>query len=122
MRAPTATALARIRAAAVELQTDTCTVYHKTRVTNGAGGYTNTESSATYTCRVSPSAGFNLPMELLTSGKINTFSTWFVTLPYNATVAKDDRIVANSQTFEVLGIHQGKTWIADLDVLCSKVS
>ena len=121
MRALSTGELTRMRDVAEDMLPSTCTRSRVTYTTNGAGGYTDTSSDVTYSCRVAPGAPYNYPMEPKVAEKLENTSVWTIILPHDADVIVEDTIEVSSETYQVLGVHDNKTWQAALRALCSKV-
>lgn len=121
MRAVSAGELERLRTAAEAVFDQTATVTNYTYVSNGAGGKTRTETTASYSCSVAPTALWNMPLETDTAGSLINTSSWVIRLPHDAVVYKDSKVVVASEEYQVMGIHSNKSWWAALRVVCQKV-
>lgn len=122
MRAVSAGELTRLQSAAEALFDKTATRYRKVLTSNGAGGFTESETSTTYACNIAPTALWNMPMEINVAGRLANTSSWVIRMPHDADVLKDDRIVVDGEKYEVMNVHGDKSWRAALRAVCFKAS
>ena len=93
--------MAQLRADAADYWPDTCTIQTGTESRNASGGFTTTYAN-TYTsvkCRLAPL--ISTQMESLESHQIAAVTRWVLTVAYNQTLTEKDRIVHDSETYEV---------------------
>ena len=91
-----------MRATMVASLPEVASIERPTRVPDGAGGETLTYGNvATCPARVSP-AGAEEEREL--AGRLAGRSLWRITLPAEADVRLDDRVVVATRRFEVVGV------------------
>lgn len=121
MRAVSAGELTRLQSAAEALFDKTATRYRKVLTSNGAGGFTESESTVTYACNVATTALWNMPLETNNAGQIINTSSWVIRLPYDADIEKDDRLTVDGEEYQVMAIHRNKSWQTALRVICQKV-
>lgn len=94
--------IAAMRATATASLPETIEVQRPTRVPDGAGGETLTYGNvATCPARLAPAGGED---EREFAGRVAGRSLWRITLPAEADVRLDDRVVVVGRTFEVLGV------------------
>jgi len=94
--------IAAMRATATASLPETIEVQRPTRVPDGAGGQAVSWSPAgTYPGRLAPAGGED---EREFAGRVAGRSLWRITLPAEADVRLDDRVVVGGRTFEVLGV------------------
>ena len=94
--------IAAMRATLVASLPEVASIERATRVPDGAGGETLTYGNvATCPARVSP-AGAEDEREF--AGRVAGRSLWRITLPAEADVRLDDRVVVGGRTVEVLGV------------------
>jgi len=105
--------LAQMRAAQALALPDTATRTRKTYVSDGMGGQTMSESTATYAVRDSPTTG----RELEIAGRITSAVTRTLTFPHDADVVADDEVTINGRGRQVIAVLQGGAWQTALRVL-----
>lgn len=111
--------LAAIRAEQVATMPDTCVVQSVTRTADGMGGFTEDwDDSASYACRLS-SRG--LPREYLEMSAITGAHYWMVTLPHDAVVMREDRLVIGDRVLSIVGFASGGTWETAKRAVCVEV-
>ena len=94
--------IAAMRATATASLPETIEVQRATRAADGAGGQAVSWSPAgTYPGRLAPAGGED---EREFAGRVAGRSLWRITLPAEADVRLDDRVVVGGRTFEVLGV------------------
>lgn len=94
--------LVALRADIEKTFADTCVVKRKTKVSNGAGGHTESWSDAdSYPCRIAPAKSGD---ETTIGGAVKSIKAVVVMLPYNADVSTADRLVISSATYEVTAL------------------
>lgn len=90
--------LERMRAVAETALPDTCVVSSQTYVSDGGGGGSVTWTAAgTFPCRVAPLGGD----ERLYGGRLSPDSDSVITLPHDATISEQSRVVVNGGTYNV---------------------
>lgn len=121
MRAVSTGELERMRSASEALFDQTATVTNYAYASNGAGGKSIAETTTTYACNVAPTALWNMPLETGNAGSLINTSSWVIRFPHDAVVYKDSKIVVAGEEYQVMGIHNNKSWWAALRVVCQKV-
>jgi len=122
MRPVSAGEVARIRdAIGKALMPNSCSVTRKTRTTDGAGGYTESEEVvATHECRLEPTSEYNFPREMEMAKRVTGTSVWAVVLPYDATILHNDVLTVGSRVMEVVGIQSSLGWNTEVSALCQE--
>jgi hypothetical protein len=110
MSALTATELAQIRADVADLLPDTGgAILSTVRVSDGAGGWTETDGTVTsgLAYRLDPVRG----AQTVSGGALQSFHTFMLTLPYDVTLTAEHRFRASDgQTYDVVSVDSGKSW------------
>lgn len=96
----TAAELAAIQATQLLTLTEACTIQHRTLTSDGAGGWTDSWTTATTVCRVAP-VGAD---EAVLAGQQRIKADWKITLPANTVIDDADRLAVGSRVFEVVGV------------------
>ena len=100
--------------------TDSATVKRVSRVSDGAGGITETWTQVgTYACRVAP-AGMTR-QEALLAEKVRDTNLIRIVMPHDADVTNDDRVMVNGQEYNVVGVMKPRTINLQTIVLCTKI-
>lgn len=77
----------------------------------GGGGTTTWTAVGTVSCRLSPMSGMtSFDSEGMTAGRITQQAKWLLTLPQSSTVTTDSRVKINAGTYEVLALHEPRSW------------
>lgn len=124
MLLPQRTGWARLRCAA--LLTDKATIIRKTRVSDGAGGFTTVEvSTGPLPCRMqttSQTTGNKLSNEGLTGNLNLAISTWVCYFAYGITnINQSDLILHNGRRYEVAGTTADRSDSVNVAVLCKRL-
>lgn len=98
---------------------DECTIVTVTLVSDSAGGHTETTSTATRACRLSPDN--TLASESTIGDRVSAEQRWIVTVPYDAVVAVKDRIEIGTRSFDVVAVDTDRTWDMCKRVRCVEV-
>ncbi len=109
--------LAGMRSALEDSLPDTAVIQRGTVHSNaGGGGTTAWVAIGTVACRLSPisAAGFGTEREV--ADRLAEVSDWLITMPQATTIDTDKRIVIGTETFEVLAMHEPRSWD-----LCTRV-
>ncbi len=115
-----ATELAAMRATLNASLPDTAQVQTLTRTADGMGGYTESWTlGASYSCRLS-SRG--VPQEYLQQAAVQGAQYWMVTLPYNAAVTRQDRLIVGGKMLSIVGFQSGGAWETAKRVVCVEVN
>ena len=115
----TAAELASMRSVAgSDALPDSCSIVTRTLVSDGAGGHTETTSSATVACRLSPDGG---GQEDTLGGRVTPVNRWVITVPYDATVAQSAKVTFGARTFEVVSVDTDRTWDLCKRIRCVEV-
>lgn len=102
--------LAAERRTEIAAMVETCTIVSYSRVSDGAGGSTVTQTAQTVACRAEPRIA-NVA-ESSFGGQLMTGLQWDFFLPYDTVIKTDDEIVYQNQRFgvmTVLGPHTYET-------------
>jgi SPP1 family predicted phage head-tail adaptor len=92
---------------------DTATRTRKIETPDGMGGYTDSDVTTTYACRVAPTSG----RELEIAARITSAVTVTITLPYDADAVADDELTVNGRLYKILAVLTGASWATALRVL-----
>jgi SPP1 family predicted phage head-tail adaptor len=115
----TAAELSAIRTTAADALPDTAIIQNYTSVSDGGGGQTQTWTAAgTMDCRIAPIVGMGAN-EDQSGGRISADAQFIVTLPYNAAVTTDSRLVIDSNNYNVEAIRE-RSWNATTRVEVKK--
>lgn len=104
--------LAVMREAIGDLLPDTCNILSVTRTADGMGGFTETWGTAT--------AGVSCRLDLVTrdlnemvkGGAVNPYPQYMLSVPYDTTLAVENRIEHNSVTYAVVKVNTSQSWKA----------
>ena len=97
---------------------DECAILTRTWASDGAGGHTETTSSTTVACRVSPDGS---GQEDTVGGRITPVNRWVITVPNDTTVAQSAKVTFGSRTFEVVSVDVDRSWDLCKRVRCIEV-
>ena len=115
----TADELADMQTVQEDAQPATATIQRFTRVSDGAGGQTETWATAsTASCRVAPSG--RAPEERAIAERMSAVSIWTLTLPADTSVLVADRIAVGTRTFEVVAA-LARSYETARRVICTEV-
>lgn len=94
-----------MRAHAEQMMRDTCTLERKTRVSDGAGGSTETwaDQAADVPCFIEPAGGGEIGMA---GDRISDKTTHVVYLPAGTDVTEADRVIVAGDTFDVTAVRR----------------
>lgn len=88
---------------------DACVILSKTSVQNGSGGLTDTWGTASVTIgRIDTVTVYRADQ----AGKLQSYTSQQVTLPYNASLTTDNRLEIGGSTYTVTGVSDG-SWKID---------
>jgi len=112
--------LDRMRAQAVQLQPDTCTIQQASNTKDGKGGFTETWTTvATVTCRIDP---MPRPVQSDTlGGREAILNQRMLTCPYDAPLAVNRRVVIGAETYEIRDLHEDHSWRTVRRAIVTKV-
>ena len=98
---------------------DTCNILSVTQTADGQGGFTDAWGTATagVACRLDNTSS----RELLSGDAVKHFTGWMLTLPQSTSIAAGNRVEVDSDTYNVVGFDDGKSWALSLRVLVEKV-
>ncbi len=98
----------------------TCEVVSTQEVPDGAGGYTTTETTTQYPCRIAPAAN---PRDAIagTNDVAQVVSMWSVSLPVDAAVPPDSSIRVSGMELRAIGSDSGKSQQTVQRVLARRV-
>ena len=112
--------LAIMRAQAVQLQPDTCTIQQTSNTKDGKGGFTEAWTTvATVTCRLDP---MPRPVQSDTlGGREAILNQRMLTCPYDAPLAVNRRVVIGTETYEIRDLHEDHSWRVVRRAIVTKV-
>lgn len=110
MTAPITTAqLTHQRSLETARMVDTCNIVSKSRVADGAGGSTLTETTQSgVACYREPNLAGNT--ETPFGGQLRSGLQWKFAFPYGTSISNDDEIVYGSERFAVMGTLGPRTY------------
>lgn len=101
--------LALMRAQATQLLPDTCTIQSVSRSSDGAGGWSETWSTlATVACRLDPLKQQAQPD--VVAGREAIIVPRQLTVPWDAPIDVDRRVVVGSETYEIRELVDDHAW------------
>lgn len=115
--------LTAMRAAIAELLPDTCSVITLTRTADGMGGHVDTRATATaINCRLDVVTGREqIGREQIAGGGLQPFTSYMLSLPYDATVVTQNEILHNGNNYAVKSVNQSQSWKAVVRVELEKL-
>ena len=98
---------------------DTCNILSVTQTADGQGGFTDAWGTATagVACRLDNTSS----RELLSGDGIQHFTGWMLTLPQSTSIAAGNRVEIGSDTYNVVGFDDGKSWKISLRAKLERV-
>ena len=114
--------LTRMRAEAVQLQPDTCTIQAATTTKDGKAGFTETWATVAggvVTCRLDPMPRPVQPDTL--GGREAILNQRMLTCPYDAPLAVNRRVVVGTETYEIRDLHEDHAWRVVRRAIVTKV-
>jgi len=109
----TAYDLTRMRNTQADLMTDTCTVRRLTFAADsadGAGGQTETATDTTsVACRLQPLG--NIRDRAVLYERYGTDKVWQLTVHHDTDLIPGDRVIVDSNTYEVKDVDAAHTWL-----------
>lgn len=113
----TAADLAAMQAIQEEAMPTSCTVTSPGTATDGPGGRSYTSpTTATTTCRTTPSSG----KELEIAGRLTEQISYTITLPYGTAIENEHTITAAGETYEVIAVLDEGSYATAVRVLAVK--
>ena len=98
-----------MRTQATQLLPDTCTIQSVSRSSDGAGGWSETWSTlATVACRLDPLKQQAQPD--VVAGREAIIVPRQLTVPYDAPIDVDRRVVVGSETYEIRELMDDHSW------------
>jgi len=96
--------LANIRAHLKVTLPDTCTIQYPTWVSDGMGGGTHvwTARGTAIKCRLAPKGG---GQAFITQAQVKEGMAWVLSLPHDQTVEVEDRVLVDSNTYQVTQVN-----------------
>jgi SPP1 family predicted phage head-tail adaptor len=87
---------------------DTGDILSLTRVEDGQGGFIEAwgTASANVKCRMDYRSG----MEIVAGGAVQSFTGWYLTLPYDAGLTVAQRFQHEGNLYNVIEVNSGKSW------------
>lgn len=103
-----------------QIMPDTCVILTATNTSDGQGGYATTWGTATANlrCRIDP--GRKEMYERVTGAVLQPFSWWQLTLPWDAVITTESRVVVNGDTYNVVNHDDNKSWQGTIRVALMK--
>jgi hypothetical protein len=109
MSALTAGELSDMRDDLESLLPDTCVVQSLTQTSDGQGGFTDTwAASGTVVCRLDNGSG----QKANVAQSVQPFSSWVLTVPQDASIGTDNRVVHGGETYAVIALSDTGSWLA----------
>ena len=107
---PTARELAQMRADILDLLQDECDILTVAYLADSEGGFTETWGTATagVKCRID----FRSGTERMTGGAIQPYSKAVLSIPYNTTISKTNRVKSGAYTWAIVSLNDGQSWQA----------
>ena len=99
-----------LRAEAENLLPDTCDIMERQISTDGVGGYSEAWS-ASYQgipCRLSEAQ--YQQREGVQAAREGANNVWVLTLPYDQAIGRDDRVLHNAVTYEIIFVNEGRSY------------
>ncbi len=102
--------LAAMQSAISQLLPDTCNLVTLTNTADGEGGWTQTRGTTgtAIACRMDVIQG----REATTGGAVQPYTTYMLSLPYDATVAPANIIEHSSVDYAVKSVNRNQSWKA----------
>lgn len=106
----TARELAQMRADIEDLFPDTCDILSVAYTSDSEGGFAEAWGTATagVHCRIDYRSG----TERMTGGAIQPYSKAVLSIPYNTTISKTNRVKSGSYTWAIVSLNDGQSWQA----------
>lgn len=106
------TMLAAMREAIGQMLPDTCTILSVTYTPDGMGGQTEAWGtvSTSVPCRVDLMT--NAMNEMVKGAAVNAYPQYMLSVPYDTTIAVENRILHNGITYAVVKINTSQSWKA----------
>jgi head-tail adaptor len=104
--------LAQFRADILDALPDTGVIQAVTRTSDGAGGWSESWSAVsggTVACRLDPLKGSTVQAGVI-AGQESLTLRYQVTVPYDAPLDADRRLVVNERTYEVVQLSDEHSW------------
>ncbi len=100
-----------MRSALEDSLPDTAVIQRGTVHSNaGGGGTTAWVAMGTVACRLSPVSAVKFGTEREVASRLTEVADWLVTMPQDTTIDTNNRIVVGAETFEVLALHDPRSW------------
>lgn len=108
--------LETIRDSIETLLPQTCHILSLTGTLDGQGGFTESWGTATASVKCRLDAA-RVGREELVAANLQPFSAWTLTVPHDTTITAANRVEVGSDTFNVISVDNGKSWIGSLRCL-----
>jgi len=96
--------LARLRAAHSAVLVESCTIWRKVKATNAAGGAADSwEMVGQVACRLMPESNLRRT-QALAAERETLISYYRLTVPHDADLRPDDRVVYAGNTYEIIAL------------------
>jgi head-tail adaptor len=104
--------LAQMRADAIELMSDTCSILSVAYTRDGEGGLAEVWGTltASVACRIDYITG----REAQIGGAVQPYARARLTVPYDTTLETTNRILADGRTYSVKSVNSGQSWIVSV--------
>jgi len=121
----TAKELSAIRTDINGLLPDTGYILAGTQTNDGMGGGTiawGTVAGGTVSCRLDPKSTYGAAgNEQVTSGALQPFHSFVLTLPYDTTITTKNKFVVNGQTYNITSVDTDKSWKASVRAYLERI-
>jgi len=115
----TADQLASMRATNEASMVDTATIKRYTTASDGAGGYTTTETTLTASVRLSPRQTLQ-PNTTPYAGRLAERVPWTAYFPHGTDVQESDVITVNGKNYDIIAVIGPYTNETALDTVCAE--
>lgn len=99
--------MTHLRATAADYLEDTCGIVEHVRTWDAAGGWTESyQTIATYACRLDPTIYYRTEQAF---GQETTVVNYILSVPYDAVISHDHRILIRGKYYDVVRAHDNHT-------------
>lgn len=119
--------LEQMRSDINELLPDTGNILSVTRTSDGQGGWSDSWGTVTASvpCRIDAAASSGISNfqgnEIPRGGAVQAFGRWVATLPYNISIAVENRLECNGRTFNIIAVDTNKSWALNIRAILEQV-
>lgn len=110
-----------------DLLPDTGSILAVSRVSDGQGGWSDNWGTVTASvpCRIDAAASSGISNfqgnEVPRGGAVQAFGRWVVTLPYNTSIAVENKLECNGRTFNVIAVDTDKSWTLNVRAILEQI-